>query len=209
MRWDRDLLGSGNAQPTLTGPTARIHLTGWVGLRLTMSKPRMTNALSEPARSERQVMTRVADAVSGHALPRLDALETAVVKTTTNAIEDGNGNPASLFGEIRVWLNEHAVVGRVTDQGGGEEAIDVEAPDIDVSCRESRAHRGGVVPDPRHGGRSERLHRSSTSCAGADRAFRRSTPMKHFDAAPRRDDRATSGTPRHPDANASFVDDVV
>jgi serine phosphatase RsbU (regulator of sigma subunit)/anti-sigma regulatory factor (Ser/Thr protein kinase) len=98
---------------------------------------------SEPG-NERQVMDRVAQAV--HAVVpsgKLEALKTAVAEATMNAIEHGNLNDATLLVEIRAWTDEHALVIRVTDQGGNSESLpDETVPDIDAKLRGEQSPRG-------------------------------------------------------------------
>jgi serine phosphatase RsbU (regulator of sigma subunit)/anti-sigma regulatory factor (Ser/Thr protein kinase) len=99
---------------------------------------------SEPG-NERGVMERVGEACAelGLSPQRLDALKTAVAEATMNAIEHGNGNDASLFVEIRVWIDEQALVVRVTDEGrGGETPADPEVPDIEAKLRGEQSPRG-------------------------------------------------------------------
>jgi serine phosphatase RsbU (regulator of sigma subunit)/anti-sigma regulatory factor (Ser/Thr protein kinase) len=102
---------------------------------------------SVPSRpgSERDVAERVIAAVSGLALPppRRDALETAVAEATMNAIEHGNLNDETLHVEVRVFVAEHALVVRVTDQGlGGGVPDEVETPDIEAKLRGEQSPRG-------------------------------------------------------------------
>ncbi len=98
---------------------------------------------SEPG-NERQVMERVGQAV--HAIVpagKLEALKTAVAEATMNAIEHGNHNDATLRVEIRAWTNEHALVIRVSDQGGSNEPPpDETVPDIDAKLRGEQSPRG-------------------------------------------------------------------
>lgn len=98
---------------------------------------------SEPG-NEREVMDRVAQAV--HAVVpagKLEALKTAVAEATMNAIEHGNLNDATLLVEIRAWTDEHALVIRVTDQGGNNEPLpDEVVPDIDAKLRGEQSPRG-------------------------------------------------------------------
>jgi serine phosphatase RsbU (regulator of sigma subunit)/anti-sigma regulatory factor (Ser/Thr protein kinase) len=98
---------------------------------------------SEPG-NERQVMDRVADAVRSTVPPsKLEALKTAVAEATMNAIEHGNRNDATLLVEIRVWVQERALVVRVTDQGGGGEPPgEAATPDIDAKLRGEQSPRG-------------------------------------------------------------------
>ncbi|MDX1744909.1 MAG: SpoIIE family protein phosphatase, partial [Halobacteriales archaeon] len=96
------------------------------------------------AGNEREVMLRVGEAVSDFVPPeRLEMLKTAVAEATMNAIEHGNNLDASLFVEIRAWVDEGAVVVRVTDQGGGAEVSEEpETPDIDAKLRGEQSPRG-------------------------------------------------------------------
>jgi serine phosphatase RsbU (regulator of sigma subunit)/anti-sigma regulatory factor (Ser/Thr protein kinase) len=95
--------------------------------------------------SEREVASRVVAAVGDLALPdaRLEALETAVAEATMNAIEHGNLNDETLHVEVLVFLDEHALVVRVTDQGlGGGVPEAVETPDIHAKLRGEQTPRG-------------------------------------------------------------------
>jgi serine phosphatase RsbU (regulator of sigma subunit)/anti-sigma regulatory factor (Ser/Thr protein kinase) len=95
--------------------------------------------------SEREVASRVVAAVGHLALPdaRLEALETAVAEATMNAIEHGNLNDETLHVEVLVFLDEHALVVRVTDQGlGGGVPEAVETPDIHAKLRGEQSPRG-------------------------------------------------------------------
>ena len=98
---------------------------------------------SEPG-NERQVMDRVAQAVHAVVPPgKLEALKTAVAEATMNAIEHGNRNDATLLVEIRAWTDAHALVIRVTDQGGANESPpDDTVPDIDAKLRGEQSPRG-------------------------------------------------------------------
>jgi serine phosphatase RsbU (regulator of sigma subunit)/anti-sigma regulatory factor (Ser/Thr protein kinase) len=111
------------------------------------SDGRVLADFSVPSRpgSEREVAGRVVDAVAELDLPaaRRDALETAVAEATMNAIEHGNLNDATLHVEVRVFVAEHALVVRVTDQGlGGGVPDDVETPDIEAKLRGEQSPRG-------------------------------------------------------------------
>lgn len=59
-----------------------------------------------------------------------------------NAIEHGHGGNASLLVEIVVEADEHAVVVRITDQGGSDVPADVEEPDIEAKLRGEQTPRG-------------------------------------------------------------------
>jgi serine phosphatase RsbU (regulator of sigma subunit)/anti-sigma regulatory factor (Ser/Thr protein kinase) len=103
--------------------------------------------LSIPSRpgSEREVAGRVVEAIAELGLPpaRRDALETAVAEATMNAIEHGNLNDETLHVEVRVFVEEQALVVRVTDQGlGGGVPDDVETPDIEAKLRGEQSPRG-------------------------------------------------------------------
>ena len=90
---------------------------------------------SEPG-NERKAIEALRDALS--AAPelaltddRLVSLHTAVAEATVNAIEHGNQNIAELPVEFLVWLDPHALVVRVTDQGCGPPIPDhVDEPEI-------------------------------------------------------------------------------
>ncbi|MDX1658329.1 MAG: SpoIIE family protein phosphatase [Nitriliruptorales bacterium] len=96
------------------------------------------------AGNERAVMERVGEAVADYVLgSRLEMLKTAVAEATMNAIEHGNKLDASLLVEIRAWVDEGAVVVRVTDRGGGPEAPHApEMPDIEAKLRGEQSPRG-------------------------------------------------------------------
>ncbi len=94
--------------------------------------------------TERQVMERVAKAVGAVALDprRLERLKTAVAETTMNAIEHGNAGRPELPVAVRVALAEGALVVRITDQGGGRDIPEPEAPDIEAKLAGLQRPRG-------------------------------------------------------------------
>ncbi len=99
---------------------------------------------SEPG-NERQVMERVATAVSELAIDpqRLERLKTAVAEATMNAIEHGNQNRSELLVEVRVFASEAALVVRVTDHAvAGQVAVPSEVPDIDKKLLGEQSPRG-------------------------------------------------------------------
>jgi serine phosphatase RsbU (regulator of sigma subunit)/anti-sigma regulatory factor (Ser/Thr protein kinase) len=95
--------------------------------------------------NEREIATRVVGVVAEFGLPRqrVNALETAVAEAAMNAIEHGNLNDPALPVEVRVWVEDRAIVVQVSDQGLGVEFPDeVEEPDIEAKLRGEQSPRG-------------------------------------------------------------------
>ncbi len=95
--------------------------------------------------NERFALRRVAEALSSAGLSdeQTARLKTAVAEATMNGIEHGNGNREELPVEIVVSLTDIAVVVSVTDQSGGQAALqDAEHPDIDLKLAGLQRARG-------------------------------------------------------------------
>ena len=128
-----------------------LHRSSGAGLDLTGTEEDPGRVLAEftvPSApgNEREVMERVGEVCAPLDLPpmRLEALKTAVAEATMNAIEHGNHNDTSLLVEVRVWTDEHALVVRVTDEGGGGDPVPALStePDIDAKLRGEQSPRG-------------------------------------------------------------------
>jgi anti-sigma regulatory factor (Ser/Thr protein kinase) len=95
---------------------------------------------------ERTVRRRVVEAVRplGLAPGRVEALESAVAEAVANAIEHGNDGEPTLPVEIRVAADAHAVLVRVTDQGGASGGLAPKAapPDLGAQLRGEQPLRG-------------------------------------------------------------------
>jgi anti-sigma regulatory factor (Ser/Thr protein kinase) len=94
--------------------------------------------------SEREVMDRVAAAVSGLDLPgpRLENLKTAVSEAAMNAIEHGNNSDANLKVGVRVAVSPEDLSVLITDHGGGQDIPEPEAPDIEAKLAGLQKPRG-------------------------------------------------------------------
>ncbi|MBW3664489.1 MAG: SpoIIE family protein phosphatase [Actinobacteria bacterium] len=134
-----DIVGYAAGEEDVTEATGNAE-----GLLDDPGEPIATFTVPSQPGNERQVMERIADAIA-HLVPsdRLERIKTAVAEATMNAIEHGNHNDASLLVEIRVFASQHALVVRVTDQGGGEPpALTGELPDLEAKLRGEQTPRG-------------------------------------------------------------------
>lgn len=94
--------------------------------------------------SEREVMDRVAAAVSGMGLPgrRLENLKTAVSEAAMNAIEHGNNADPNLKVGVQVVVSPEDLRVLITDHGGGREITEIEKPDIEAKLAGLQKPRG-------------------------------------------------------------------
>jgi serine phosphatase RsbU (regulator of sigma subunit)/anti-sigma regulatory factor (Ser/Thr protein kinase) len=95
--------------------------------------------------NEREIATRVVGVVAefGLSRERVNALETAVAEAAMNAIEHGNLNDPALPVEVRVWVEDGAIMVQVADLGLGAGFPDeVEEPDIEAKLRGEQSPRG-------------------------------------------------------------------
>jgi serine phosphatase RsbU (regulator of sigma subunit)/anti-sigma regulatory factor (Ser/Thr protein kinase) len=114
---------------------------------LPMQKPvRVLADFSLPSQpgNEREAAEQVVTALEGVQLPplRLHRLETAVAEATMNAMEHGNHYQADIPVTIQVIEIADKLVTRITDQGGGHEIHEVEAPDIEAKLAGDQSPRG-------------------------------------------------------------------
>ena len=98
---------------------------------------------SEPG-NEREAMARVADAVEGLGIEpaRIERLKTAVAEATMNAMEHGNEYRADRPVSIRVLRSADRLRVLVTDQGGGGELPEREAPNLEAKLEGRQTPRG-------------------------------------------------------------------
>jgi serine phosphatase RsbU (regulator of sigma subunit)/anti-sigma regulatory factor (Ser/Thr protein kinase) len=98
---------------------------------------------SEPG-NERQAMELVSQAVADVGLgpARLERLKTAVAEATMNAMEYGNEYRSDRPVSIRVVHSEDRLRVQVTDQGGGGELAEAEAPDLEAKLEGRQKPRG-------------------------------------------------------------------
>jgi serine phosphatase RsbU (regulator of sigma subunit)/anti-sigma regulatory factor (Ser/Thr protein kinase) len=98
---------------------------------------------SQPG-NEREAMTRVAEAVQGLSLEpaRLERLKTAVAEATMNAMEHGNEYRADRPVRVRVLRSADRLRVLVTDQGGGGELPEREAPNLEAKLEGRQTPRG-------------------------------------------------------------------
>jgi serine phosphatase RsbU (regulator of sigma subunit)/anti-sigma regulatory factor (Ser/Thr protein kinase) len=103
-------------------------------------------SLASERGNEREALTRVAEAVSGFALPpaRLERLKTAVAEATMNAMEHGNRYQADLKTEIvvRVSPTAEAVAVHITDHGGGQPVPEPTTPNLEAKLLGQQPPRG-------------------------------------------------------------------
>jgi anti-sigma regulatory factor (Ser/Thr protein kinase) len=93
--------------------------------------------------TERQVVSRVANAVSG-LLPQesLDRVKTAVAEAVMNAIEHGNQNQSNLMVQIEVQASERMVQINITDQGGSHSIPEHTDPNLEAKLAGMESPRG-------------------------------------------------------------------
>jgi serine phosphatase RsbU (regulator of sigma subunit)/anti-sigma regulatory factor (Ser/Thr protein kinase) len=98
---------------------------------------------SQPG-NEREAMTRVAEAVQSLSLEpaRLERLKTAVAEATMNAMEHGNEYRADRPVRVRVLRSADRLRVLVTDQGGGGELPEREAPNLEAKLEGRQTPRG-------------------------------------------------------------------
>jgi serine phosphatase RsbU (regulator of sigma subunit)/anti-sigma regulatory factor (Ser/Thr protein kinase) len=98
---------------------------------------------SEPG-NEREAIARVAEAVSGLALPpkRLERLKTAVGEATMNAMEHGNEYRADIPVSIRVLASNERLTVEITDRGGNREIPTPDTPNLEAKLAGEQTPRG-------------------------------------------------------------------
>lgn len=67
---------------------------------------------------------------------------TAVGEATMNAMEHGNGYQSGVPAQVEALLASHAVMVRITDQGGPFTLTETEAPDLDAKLSGLQSPRG-------------------------------------------------------------------
>jgi serine phosphatase RsbU (regulator of sigma subunit)/anti-sigma regulatory factor (Ser/Thr protein kinase) len=94
--------------------------------------------------NERVAMARVAEAVAPLGLPpdRVERLKTAVAEATMNAIEHGNESRPELPVEISVLTDDHCLLVRIRDQGGGRPLTEQPLPNLDAKLAGLQSPRG-------------------------------------------------------------------
>ena len=94
--------------------------------------------------NERSAAERVAKAAGelGLTEERLERLKTAVAEATMNAMEHGNEYDAELPVSIRALASNTAISVHVTDQGGGDPAAEMDAPDLAAKLAGTETPRG-------------------------------------------------------------------
>ena len=73
---------------------------------------------------------------------RLERLKTAVGEAVMNAIEHGNDNDPRIPVELRIVSTPSTVSVSITDQGGGADIPDAEAPDLEAKLAGEQTPRG-------------------------------------------------------------------
>jgi anti-sigma regulatory factor (Ser/Thr protein kinase) len=98
---------------------------------------------SEPG-NERRAMEEVAGAVGGLGLPgpTLERLKTAVAEAAMNAMEHGNHYQAELPVIIEVSASDAELSVKITDEGSGPPAFDLETPDLEAKLEGMQTPRG-------------------------------------------------------------------
>lgn len=93
--------------------------------------------------NERQVMTRVAEAVQ-NVFPqaRMEQLKTAVAEATMNAMEHGNKNNPDIPVLVKVKASPKLLSVHITDEGGSVPIPDNPAPDLDAKLEGMQSPRG-------------------------------------------------------------------
>ncbi len=94
--------------------------------------------------NEREAIQRVRDALRNVSLAqnRFEALMTAVGEATMNAMEHGNGYQPGVPVQVETLLASHAVMVRITDQGGSFTLTEIEAPDLAAKLSGLQSPRG-------------------------------------------------------------------
>jgi serine phosphatase RsbU (regulator of sigma subunit)/anti-sigma regulatory factor (Ser/Thr protein kinase) len=94
--------------------------------------------------NERLAMARVEELLESLDLEqaRLDNLKTAVAEATMNAIEHGNKERAEVPVRVSVERSDAAIKVRITDEGGGDEMPEAEAPDLEAKLAGEQKPRG-------------------------------------------------------------------
>lgn len=93
--------------------------------------------------NEREVMTRVADAVKDVLPPtRMEQLKTAVAEATMNAMEHGNKNNPEIPVLVAVKASPKLLSVHITDEGGSVPIPDNPAPDLDAKLAGMQSPRG-------------------------------------------------------------------
>jgi len=89
-------------------------------------------------------MEQVAVAVAGLGLPadRLERLKTAVAEATMNAMEHGNRYDPELPVAIQVRASADELVVSITDHGGGQPIVEINAPDLEAKLAGLQSPRG-------------------------------------------------------------------
>jgi anti-sigma regulatory factor (Ser/Thr protein kinase) len=98
---------------------------------------------SEPG-NERRAIEEVAAAVGGLGLPgpTLERLKTAVAEAAMNAMEHGNHYQAELPVIIEVSASDAELSVKITDEGSGPPAFDLETPDLEAKLEGMQTPRG-------------------------------------------------------------------
>ncbi|MGH8931863.1 MAG: ATP-binding SpoIIE family protein phosphatase [Egibacteraceae bacterium] len=94
--------------------------------------------------NEKLVIAEIARAAAplGLSTSRMEKLKTAVAEATMNAIEHGNLNQPELPVAVRLIAFPDRVVAQIADQGGGQPAPTVDAPDLEAKLAGEQSPRG-------------------------------------------------------------------
>ena len=107
---------------------------------------RVLTEFEEPSApgNERRIMDRVAAATSelGFSPKRFERLKTAVSEAAMNAIEHGNRLNVELPVHVRVTVDQHELVVRIVDNGGGRDIPEPETPDLEAKLEGLQKPRG-------------------------------------------------------------------
>lgn len=94
--------------------------------------------------NEREAIACARDALRNVSLAhnRFEALMTAVGEATMNAMEHGNGYQPDVPVQVEAFLANHAVMVRITDQGGPFTLTETDAPNLEAKLSGLQSPRG-------------------------------------------------------------------